>query len=668
MVKKTLFLLLGLSLIAGSVSGQSWRKLRKQAEQLEENGEYAQAADTYRQAWEKKKRKTELIYQAGENYLLIRNYRQAAQAYANVKDDLDDYPLVGLKYARMLKQDGQYDRAISAFREFADAYTGDGKAILQDIIQTEIRGAELAKTMPPASQTDVELNLLGSGVNSNEDEFSPIAFPGNLLYYSSDMGGTTRIYRSRNTGGAWSKGEIPENFPVIQNGQYCHGSLSPDGERFYFTICEEGDFGNLQTRCEIYVIENRNNSWTQPQRLSDAINQEGVTATHPQVTYQGDVEILYFASNRGGGRGGMDLWYVTRNRQFADASFSQPVNLGPTINTLGDEMTPFYDSEEGNLYFASNGHPSLGGFDIFRSAGELMNWAVPENAGIPYNSSADDYYYSARPDQTGGFFASNRVYAGEKLSTIDDDIFAFMTEPEAITLEGNVFDRPSGEPLDLYSVSIIELTGDGNEQLLITEQFDTPNGYTFQVLPNRRFRVEVEAPGYQKNSYEFFTTDPNVYAYGQPLFLTPSSGMPDEDEDEGIITPPIIPDEDTTDTDFDTGEDEILPTYTSRGTASFDNAEFTTNAPRYDGVYYKIQIIATKNFDENQPRFDGIREVGVLQTEFLIDRGIYRVLLASYFSENEARTALNYARNAGFDTAFVVRYEDGQRYGRVNLR
>lgn len=668
MVKKTLFLLLGLSLIAGSVSGQSWRKLRKQAQQLEENGEYAQAADTYRQAWEKKNRKTELIYKAGENYLLTRNYRQAAQAYANVKDDLDDYPLVGLKYARMLKQDGQYDRAISAFREFADAYTGDGKAILQDIIQTEIRGAELAKTMPPASQTDVELELLGSGVNSNEDEFAPIAFPGNLLYYSSDMGGTTRIYRSRNNNGSWSKGEIPENFPVIQNGQYCHGSLSPDGERFFFTICEEGDFGNLQTRCEIYVIENRNNSWTQPQRLPDAINQEGVTATHPHVAYQGDVEVLYFASNRGGGRGGMDLWYVTRNRQFADASFSQPVNLGPSINSLGDEMTPFYDNKEGNLYFASNGHPSLGGFDIFTSAGELMNWAVPENAGVPYNSSADDYYYSAKPDMSGGFFSSNRVFAGEKLSTVHDDIFAFMTEPETITLEGNAFDRASGEPLEMYSVSIIELTGDGNEQPLVTERFDTPDGYTFQILPNRRFRVEIQAPGYQKNSYEFFTTDPNVYAYGQPLFLTPESGMPDEDLDEGPDTPPVVPDEDTTDTDFDTGDEDIQPTYTSRGTASFDNAEFTTNAPRYDGVYYKIQIIATKNFDESQPRFDGIREVGVLQTEYLIDRGIYRVLLASYFSESEAKTALNYARNAGFDNAFVVRYEDGQRYGRVNLR
>lgn len=675
MAKRTLLLLLGLVLMTVSAQSQSWRKLRKQAEALEEQGNYAQAADTYRQAWEKKQKRTELIYKAGENYLLLRNYRQAAEAYSHVKDEIDEYPLVGLKYARMLKQDGQYDRAISAFREFTDAYTGDGKAILQDIIETEIRGAELAKTMPPASDSEVTLNLIGSSVNSNEDEFGPIAFPGDLLYYSSLIGGTARIYRSTSGGDRWSKGQIPENFPVIQNGQYCHGTLSPDGERFFFTICEEGTFGNQTTRCEIFVIERENNSWSQPQRLPDAINQKGVTATHPNVVHRGDVEVLYFASNRSGGRGGMDLWYVTRNRGFDDAQFSQPVNLGPSVNTLGDEMTPYYDSDEGHLYFSSNGHPSMGGFDIFKSAGDMMNWAIPENVGVPYNSSADDYYYVSKPDQAGGFFASNRVYAGEKLSTLDDDIFEFRTEPEAITLEGNVFDRASGETLSNYLVSIIEITGDGQEKPLITEEFNTSAGYTFQVLPNRRFRVEVEAPGYEINSYEFFTTDPSVRAYGQPLFLAKAT-LPSEDEpleeDEYASNEDDMNDPEEDDSVMEnekTPESEgPLPTYTSRGTAPFDKVEFTTNAPRYEGTYYKVQIIATKNFVETAARFDGVREVGKLQTEFLIDRGLYRVLLASYFSQQEALNAQASARSAGFDSAFVVKYEDGLRYGRVNLK
>lgn len=669
MAKRTLLFVLGMVLISVSAQSQSWKKLRKQAEALEEKGNYAQAAEAYTQAWEKKQKKTELVFKAGENYLLVRNYRQAAEAYSHVKDELDDYPLVGLKYARMLKQDGQYDRAISAFREFADAYTGDGKAILQDIIETEIRGCDLAKGMPPASSTEVDLSLIGNGVNSNENEFGPIAFPGDLLYYSSLIGGKARIYRSRFGGGRWSKGEIPENFPVIQNGQYCHGSLSPDGERFFFTICEEGDFGNQTTRCEIFVIERQNNTWTQPQRLPDAINAKGVTATHPTVVHRSDVEVLYFASNRGGGRGGMDIWYVTRNRGFADAQFSQPVNLGPSINTLGDEMTPFYDDENGQLFFSSNGHPSLGGFDIFKSEGDLVNWAIPTNIGVPYNSSADDYYYTQKPEGNGGFFTSNRVFAGEKLSTVDDDIFAYKTQPDALSLEGNVFDRATGEALQSYLVSIIEISPEGQEKLLITEEFNTTAGYSFQVLPNRRFRVEVEAPGYSANSYEFFTTDPSVYLYGQPIFLSEASmeqedPMIDKEGEEAPYNPPVEEEsmEETSESE------ELLATYTSRGTASFDNAEFTTNAPRFRGVYYKIQIIASKKYEELDPRFDGVRELGALQTEYLIDRGLYRVLLATFFSESEAKNAQQSARAAGFDGAFVVKYEDGQRYGRVNLR
>ncbi|NRB64985.1 MAG: PD40 domain-containing protein [Saprospiraceae bacterium] len=384
------------------------------------------------------------------------------------------------------------------------------------------------------------------------------------------------------------------------------------------------------------------------------------------------MELLYFASNRGGGRGGMDIWYVTRNRAFADAQFSQPVNLGPSINTLGDEMTPYYDDADGMLYFSSNGHPGMGGFDIFKSEGDLMNWAIPSNAGVPYNSSADDYYYTEKPEGGGGFFASNRVFAGEKLSTFDDDIFAFRTQPEALALEGNVFDRTTGEALQSYLVSIIEISAQGQETLLVTEEFNTISGYSFQVLPNRRFRVEVEAPGYASNSYEFFTTDPSVYLYGQPLFLSEATIEPvdpivDIGSGDNIYTPPVE-EEKEEDIEKTPEFEEPMATYTSRGTASFDDAEFTTNAPRLRGVYYKVQIIASKKYDELQPRFDGVREVGALQTEYLIDRGLYRVLLASFFSESEAKDAQRSAESVGFKGAFIVKYEDGQRYGRVNLK
>ena len=141
------------------------------------------------------------------------------------------------------------------------------------------------------------------------------------------------------------------------------------------------------------MIKKSGNAWSQPERLPDYINMKGVTATHPFPVHIGGQEFLYFASSRTGGRGGMDIWYVTRDLGIDNNDFTFPVNLGPSVNTLGDEITPYYDQTEGALYFASNGLISIGGFDVFSSRGTEVNWSVPENVGLPYNSSADDYFF-----------------------------------------------------------------------------------------------------------------------------------------------------------------------------------------------------------------------------------------------------------------------------------
>ena len=172
----------------------SWKKHKKLAEQLYAQGDYAGAADNYEKAWQKKNSKKELIFKAGESYYLIKDYRKAAEALQNVKDENEEFQLPGLKYARSLKQDGQYKKAGEAFQHFLDNYTGQGKAILEDIIQTEIQGCELGKELPARANRDVEIQLLGGGVNSDEDEFAPFPLGGGGIYFSSSMGGKARIY------------------------------------------------------------------------------------------------------------------------------------------------------------------------------------------------------------------------------------------------------------------------------------------------------------------------------------------------------------------------------------------------------------------------------------------------------------------------------------------
>jgi hypothetical protein len=662
MATRILFLVVGLSisslLTAHAQRNMSWRKHRKAADELFEQGKYAEAAQHYESAWQKKKKKEELIFNAGECYYLINDYRKAANAYQNVKDMNDDFPLVGLKYARSLKQDGQYDKAKDAFENFLDGYTGESKQILNDIIKTEIQGCELGMRLPMEINQDIEMGYPGTGVNSESTEFAPFPFSNNVLYFSSTMGGQARIYRSQHQGERWSKAAIPENFPVIQNNQhFCNGVASPDGSRFYFTICSgDQSWNNLTSRCEIFVIKRRGNTWSQPERLPDFINMENTTATQPSIVHEGGREIMYFVSNREGGRGGMDIWYTSRDLGNDNSEFSFPVNLGGIVNTLGDEITPFYDSNEGMLYFASNGQVSIGGFDIFTSTGDGTRWAPPENAGLPINSSANDYGYVLNDAGSQGFLVSNRLFGSRKTTTRDVDIFEFSTGEQQIVLQGNVYEMETGNPMNNVMVSLYEVNDAGTETLVDQKNF-TNGSYLFDVEMGKRFKVTVESIGYEPYTFQFMTDDPELNVYGQPVQMTKKAPPSPETVENDATEEPAYPEDDP---DFDN---------TARETYTINDGyyEIVTDAPRHNGTYYRVQLVALKRYNADSEAFSIIREIGQIETEYITERELTRVLLGDYFTKEEASAALNLAKQHGFDGAYVVQYEDGMRQGRIKL-
>jgi len=658
MIKKTVYLFFAMTLSL-SVQAQSWQKMAKTADEFFNKGDYAKAAQNYEKAYEKKNKK-ELLFKTGESYYLLRNYRKAAEAYQNVKDMNKEFSLVGLKYARSLKQDGQYDRAIRAFQDFLKGFAGENKSVMEDIVADEIQGCELGKSLPLKPTPEVDVTRAGRGINTESNEFAPFSPEAGVLYYSSTMGGQARIYRSEKMNGDWSRGTTPENFPVIQNGQYCNGSLSPDGSRFYFTICENsGNFGNLSTRCEIFVIEREGMRWSAPKRLPDFVNVKGFTATQPWVVHRGDVEIVYFASNRQGGRGGLDLWYITRNIDRA-GEFSQPVNLGAAVNTLGNEISPYFDQEDGYLYFASNGHVSLGGFDIQKARGDLNNWGAPENIGLPYNSSADDFFFVQGENGEVAFLSSNRVFAGEKNNTLDDDIFEFRLKPRTFPHEGIALDLESSEPLRSFNIVLSEISGSGTETPLVN-RIMTEGNYRFEVLPNRQYRVTINAEGYESGSYSFFTSGQSNTPYGQALLLRKIVSVPP------VVNPTLPSNPVITSPPTSVGFGVPGETYTLRGTSRIDNLEYQSNAPRHAGIYYKIQLAAVTRFDPADSRYANLSSLGTIQTEFIISRNLTRVLLGDFMDEASARKALAQAKSKGFTIAYIAKYENGVRYGKVNL-
>ncbi len=673
MIRNLLFILAALAILAPSAEAQSWRKLKKEAEAAYERGEWLTAAQTYDEAFRKKRKKEDLTFQAGEIYFTLRDYRNAAEAYRPIKDKNDEFPLVGLKYARCLKQDGQYDRAIQEFETFMQGYTGDTREILEEIIRVEIAGCRLGMEAPARANRDLEMLLPGEGINSDKQEFAPFPITDDELYFSSTVNGSAKILVSKRDGNQWGKGETPRNFPLIQNGHFCNAAMAPDGNRIYFTVCndEEPVWNDVKTRCEIFVTKRVGAQWSQPERLPDYINTAGVVATHPFVVHQRGQEMLYFSSNREGGRGGMDIWFASRDLGLDDNDFSFPINLGPVVNTLGDEITPFYNREDQVLYFSSNGHVSIGGFDVFKANGDEVSWSQPENMGMPVNSSADDYFFALNPSRKGGFLTSNRVFAGNKIVTTNEDIFEFAKGGRRMIVKGNVYDRGSGNPIGAITVRLYEVMNDGREAELRAERF-SDGRYSFDILPNRQFRVEVEAYGYQTEGYAFSSDNPEVFAYGQPTFLQQEgapAAVPDPPAEPEVPgrNLPVEPTEPTAPVISQPTVPANPPApntpYVTTSRDPNDNNEYQTSATRHSGTYYKVQLAAVGAFSPE--RFSNVADLGEVQTELILARSLNRVMLADFFTLEDARRVLATVKSRGYEGAYLIEYIDGDRYGRV---
>mgnify|MGYP002624259533 CR=1 FL=1 len=681
MERKFILLVLGLCLSTLlPAQNLSWKKHVKLADELYEVGEFAEAASHYEAAFQQKPKKTELAFKAAETYYNIKDYQSAANAYEHVKDMNDVYPLVGLKYARCLKQSEQYDAAIEAFRNFGDSYAGQSKNVLMGILDVEIQGCELGKSFASERNSEINIELLGKSINTGYTEFSPFPYSSDILFFSSTREDKAKIYRSQNTNGIWSKPSVPENFPLIANEHFCNGAMSPDGQHFYFNICDSGKAWDvLNTRCEIFVIKKLEDSWSDPQRLPEYVNMEGVTSVQPYSVHENGKEFLYFASNREGGQSGMDIWVITRDLDGNDLEFTFPENLGAAINTLGDELSPVYDKDSKTLYFSSNGHATVGGFDIFKSTFNGSNWSLHVNMGSPLNSSADDYSYVLNKAKNSGYLVSNRKFGGLKPDTRHEDIFSFSTGKAGnYVLEGKVYNYASGQQLNSIRVALYELSEAGVETLLANRPFSN-GAYEFELKPNRIYKVEINALDHMPVSYQFVTDDPTNYIYGKPVRLKEvSSSKPYDPASDDTVTDASKPSTkplNQTNTEpepgpiavtrEEMGESSGSTPYTSRGKSAKDNYEIVSTAPRYKGTYYKIQLIAVKTFNEDHDRYKAVKKMGRLDTEFIVEKKLTRVLLADYGTLEEAKDALADVKNSGFSGAYIIQYKDGERYGRV---
>ncbi|MBL7827049.1 MAG: tetratricopeptide repeat protein [Saprospiraceae bacterium] len=415
------------------LSGQHAGALSKQAEKAFAKGNINEAAALFERAGRLKEGNLSLMNRAGEAYFQIRDYINAANCFQVVAMQ-PKYPFAGLRYARCLKQQARYEPAQTAFESVRSNYAGPQMEVMLHVVKNELAGCALAERF---HQTFDSANVrcasqIPAPVTTPEHEWSPLPFSDTLMYFFRTGENQNMLMRSTRKNGIWQIPVQASGLPESASKGFLSGTFSADAQRFYFVRTEEqlearkGGFDQIKGGVLYALQRNAEGEWGDPTRLRDYINLKGSACLWPYVCQFDGEEWLFFASNRPGGAGGFDLYCCKRPLNSDEFDFSFPLNLGEKINTGADEVTPFYDIFNQQLWFSSMGHPSLGGVDVFFADGISNQWSAVQNAGLDINSTADDYFFVLKKDGSGAFLVSNRKVEGTKNSTLDDDLFEVL--------------------------------------------------------------------------------------------------------------------------------------------------------------------------------------------------------------------------------------------------
>lgn len=409
------------------LSSYSTGKLKKMAEKAVNCGDYYSAARYY-EAYCKEKEDYKAMFQLAECYRYARNYAAAELWYDKAYKANPQKNVKALYYyATMLKTSERYAEAKGHFKSFKKEYAGAKDfSVYSALVKQQLIACDSAPSYI-ANPLNMAVNPLDNSTNTEGMEYMPIFLDNNAFVYATEaldsLGANAgldslvppKFFEATYAGNRWmTKDDWTLNVQETPNLNAMHGAFSPDMQRFYFVRCEKGKKKFLSSKykpdiCKIYMTKNTFGTWQAPEELPEIINAKKTSNIQVAIGNESkkNDEILYFISDREGGRGGYDIWYsifMSKKNEWR-----APKNCGNKVNSAGDEISPYYDAVTRTLYFASDGFAGMGEFDIFRSNGEMSKWTPAENMGYPINSPYDDYYFALSPNGKKAFFATNRV-------------------------------------------------------------------------------------------------------------------------------------------------------------------------------------------------------------------------------------------------------------------
>lgn len=516
-MKKAVYIIVCL-LLTAIAAGCRTPKLSEADAQFQ-RGEYYDASVTYKKVYNKLRKKEErpqrgeVAFKMGRCYRLLNMSARASAAFQNALRY--EYPdsTTHFMLAQALHADGKYAAALRSYDKYLEFCPDDSLAI----------------NCAEGCRTAQEIRARGSRYvvkqaklfNSRRADFCPMYLGADCdqIYYTSTTEKATGDKKSEITGmknadvffskknekGEW---ERPEPVEGELNTEFDEGivAFSPDAQTMYLTKARREL--NAPTSVEIYTSTRSDAKWSAPVKFeitADTLSTFG----HPAVSPDG--EYLYFVSDMPGGYGGKDIWRISLKERQGSL-----VNLGPDINTEGNDDFPYVRSD-GSLYFSSDGHPGMGGLDIFRATAvgdpADLRWKV-ENMGFPINSASDDFGITFGKGEDG-FFSSNRGDARGY-----DHIYSFEYDPVRITIEGLVMDKDE-EPV---KNAIIRIVGnDGSNQKEVARD---DGSFSFALQRGVKYVMLAGAKGYLNQKQEFASDSTMEDANYWVEFILPSISKP----------------------------------------------------------------------------------------------------------------------------------------------
>ncbi len=506
-------LFFGLFLTTPAIAQQK-RNFSQEADQAFEDKMFITAIEKYQKAYSKVKRnnveKNRILFQIAECYRLTNNWKKAESQYKRL-DRVNYYkvnPLSLLYYADALKIQEKYEEAIVLYERYQKVAPNDPRGTIGVESCTMAKpwtdNPTRYKVNPTLEDTKKPMPELDAWktINSPQDDFSPVFGDekGKTLIITSSRENSTGNITDDWTGqnfsdlyisyysnkGDWSTPLLYDDQNVINTeGNEGNASFGAKYATMYFTRC--GNERKKVLGCQVFKAEKKGKAWGEPEYVKLGTDSTKIYG-HPTLTP--DEMTIYFVSDMDGGQGGKDIWVASRTKK--NKPFDTPHNLGPQINTPGDEMFPFlrWDTV---LYYSSNYLAGMGGLDIFKVAKKGDEWGKPQNLKVPINSSSDDFAIAFFPNSTEekGYFTSNRKQKGAKGG---DDIFSFYLVPLIFTLQGIVQDDRTLQPLAGALIKMI-----GSDGTSVETKTDTKGFYQFdktQILPNTSYELTVTKEGY----------------------------------------------------------------------------------------------------------------------------------------------------------------------------